>query len=173
MLGQALAGVRRLGRYAAIWALPWLPRARCAVREGKPPRRTFASRISPNLNRNRVPRGEKGSHCPILTGWMRPMRFLLAIVSLDDDGGPLFEPWWLEWLEMNRIGGGWSRLAFVMSARAEGIVGNCLRHIVTPIRIARCGLRRALRFAPYPPSLSICGRPWTGRSRATSALPFG
>ena len=33
--------------------------ALCAVREGKPPRRTFASRISPNLNRNRPPRGRK------------------------------------------------------------------------------------------------------------------
>ena len=45
--------------------------ALCAVREGKPLRRAFASRISPNADQNRVPRGEKGSHCPILTRWMR------------------------------------------------------------------------------------------------------
>ena len=36
------------------------------------------------------------------------------------------------------------------------------RRNAIPIRIARRGLCRALRFAPCPPSLSICGRPWIG-----------
>ena len=97
---------------------------------------------------------------------------LLAIVSLDDDGGPLFEPWWLEWLEMNRIGGGGrgSLLLCLPGGRHSGQLPQTHRYA------------NSYRKVRPPPCLAICPlstisfnmRPavdWP--IRATPALPFG
>ena len=67
-------------------------------------------------------------------------------------------------LSMAYFGLQWAIVACFRYACLDGRHSGQLpqRRNAIPIRIARRGLCRALRFAPCPPSLSICGRPWTG-----------